>query len=408
MHIDLDEALMAFPLDGDEIQGLDSDSVRLSNELIGGGVVVGRATLELVKFFDAGATIGELVAASHIDEARARELLEPLIANFIIVKKREFPWLRWGISRPHPNAVGTPMRIPELRQTDVPPELAVFGVALDLGGQLGPRVGPSVLRRQLSVPDSGPGRTLDFDAARILTRFPKVVDLGDVAYMGGESMEAVGQRISLIVRESWKRNITPIMLGGDHSWTHFPLRELVAGREEFGIIHFGAQADVYPMRHGLLTHGNVFLPALESPKLRCLLQLGLRGLVSSYGNLAFHGDDRVRYVSARRLAKLSPERVFAELPRELPYYVTFDATVLDATETGGPVIGGVSHDTCMNLCEYLWRSFRVIGADFVEVAGDMTRRNRAAESTARCIFALMSARAATAPIQSRAGAAARG
>ncbi|MCX4247766.1 arginase family protein [Paraliomyxa miuraensis] len=389
----VDDVLITFPLDGDEIQALDSEHVRLTNDIIGSSVVVGRGILDVLEFFEDGATLAALASAFELDEARARALLEPLIDSFIIVRWQDLPWLRWGISRPCLHGVGTRTRLVELRRTEEVPDFVVFGVALDLGGNPGSRRGPGLLRRRLSVPSSAGDAVLDCEAERTLTGFPRVVDLGNVAYMGGESMEMVGHRISLIVRESWKRDITPVMLGGDHSWTHFPLRELIATREDFGIIHFGAQADVYPMRHGLLTNGNVFLPALESPKLRCLLQLGLRGLVTSYGKLGFVGDERVRYIPARRLETSSPERVFAQVPRDLPYYVTFDATALDVSETAEPVIGGLSHHTGVSLFAHLCRNFRVIGADFVEVAGSTNGRNRAAESTARCIFELMASRA---------------
>ncbi len=400
MQISLDEPLIALSPESHEVQELDPQSIRITNRNTGGGVAVSRGALGLLEFFEEGATLSDLIESSDLNEDRARELINPLLANYIIAQERDHTWLRWGVTHPSVHDVGTRSRFGDMQQMDETPDFVIFGVPLDLGGELGPRHGPDEVRRRLIVPDATGGGMLDFDSRRMLTGFPRVVDIGNVSYMGGESMETVGHRISLIMRDSWRRRITPIMLGGDHSWTHFPLRELIAAGEDFGIIHFGAQADVYPMRHGLLTHGNVLLPSLRSPSLKYVLQLGLRGMITSYGSLGFKGDDRVEYMSARRLATRSPESVFAGVPRDLPCYLTFDATSLDARETGGPVIGGISHYTGLGLFEYLRQHIRIIGADFVEVIGCPNRRNRAAESTARYIFELMSEGATTNAIPS--------
>jgi arginase family enzyme len=77
------------------------------------------------------------------------------------------------------------------------------------------------------------------------------------------------------------------------------------------------------------------------------------------------------------------------LPRSIPYYLTFDVDVLDpqsAPATGTPVPGGLSYYQALELLDFAYQNFDIVGVDFVEVARSGLRANATAGIVAQFLL----------------------
>src|SRR6202012_4491507 len=133
-------------------------------------------------------------------------------------------------------------------------------------------------------------------------------------------------RLQKALRALVRAGVRPLVLGGDHSITHYVLSELVEHVPRFGVIHFDAHADLLPSR--TLSHASVFRIAVDDARIDPLLQLGLRTIerVSPYAQ---------RQPCAKRIVVTAREidralAVLEKLPRDIPYYLSFDIDCIDA------------------------------------------------------------------------------
>ncbi len=408
MKIPADRMLVTFPRLRRKTENVGDDAVQIFNPMMSQGVVLTDGALEILRFFEGGASIDDLVEASDLDQQRASEMLEPLVDSYILVPSDDLEWLLHGVSTRAQRPAGIAARASELDGLDQTPEFLVFGVSLDLTGTYGARHGPTAVRSvlpKLSLKsDDGKERVLlDFENERCFSALPAIVDVGNISYHPGESLETVGRRIEFVFREARARGAVPLMLGGDHAWTHFTLAEMVRAGKDFGIIHFDAHHDMYPDVHGRLNHANPFLETLKSSELKVILQLGLRTLQLPDDRTTLVEEPRLHYVPARRLRTMEPEAVFSSLPRDIPYYLSFDVDCMDVDETGCPVIGGLSYYDGLDLFEFIGKTFDIVAADFMEVAGDDLPHNRGAEATGRYLFELLVAKQKARPLKDYVG-----
>jgi arginase family enzyme len=290
----------------------------------------------------------------------------------------------------------------------------IFGAPIDAaaGGRGGARMGPQEIRAVARLPFLDPNTSvlgnpfqlpsdpeepvfLDFELRRLyIGRAPQVVDLGDIKNMGGEGVRTFGARLGQVASMILDRGACPGMLGGDHSITWFVLQQLLARHPSIGIIHFDAHHDMWPplsTQFEYFTHAMPFFHALAHPGVQVLLQLGLRTFDDALPS-QLHRDERVRYVSARELQKLSPAEVFQGLPRDLPYYLSFDIDCMDpsvAPETGTPVPGGLTYYQALELVDYAARELELVGWDVVEVSQREQQLNQAALVAAALVRQLL-------------------
>jgi arginase family enzyme len=290
----------------------------------------------------------------------------------------------------------------------------IFGAPIDAaaGGRGGARMGPHEIRAVARLPFLDPAASavgnpfqpaggpeepvfLDFELRRrYVGQAPRVMDVGDIKTMGGEGIRTFGARVGQLASWILDRGGRPGMLGGDHSITWFVLQQVLARRPAIGIIHFDAHHDLWPplgAQFDYVTHAMPLFHALAHPGVQVLLQLGLRTFEDAMPS-QLHRDDRVRYVSARELQTRSPAQVFEGLPRELPYYLSFDIDCMDpavAPETGTPVPGGLSYYQALDLVDYAARTFTLVGWDVVEVSQREQQRNQAALVAAALVRQLL-------------------
>lgn len=322
------------------------------------------------------------------------DLLVLMVRSGMVVEVDELPFLEHGFLKPTPNPIGAPWSWSDLPEVATAGAWVVIGVPLDMGalGQAGARHGPTEIRKVVNGSLlTSEGDVIDYELGRLYPAFaPSIADLGDIEADGGR-LDHVGARLGKTVHEIFEHGMRPLVLGGDHSLTHFVLAQALTRGEHFGILHFDAHADLGPSR--TLSHANVFSAALESPLVERLVQIGLRGIerVSPFARRV--PCPKRTAISARDTQRGLALATLEKLPKDIPYYLTFDIDCIDAAiarETGTPLFGGLSFELALELVDYIARHFTLLGADFVEVSGPPSTTNASATITAsllaRCVL----------------------
>lgn len=333
----------------------------------------------LLEGFADGSTLEDF---RRVQPAFPEELLELMLRCCFLVDEREAAFLEHGFLRPTPTPLGPAWAWSDLPELAYPGGWVALGVPVDMAaaGAGGARHGPAEIRRVVNGPLlSGEGDVLDHEFGRLYRGLTlQVSDLGDVD-PDGARMDHVGERLEKVVRELLAHQLRPLLLGGDHSLTHYVLRALIARGQRFGIIHFDAHHDMGPS--ATVSHANVFTQAIASDCVASIVQIGLRVIerVSPYATRA--PCPKRQIVNARAARGGAAMRVLSQLPRDIPYYLSFDIDCIDgavARETGTPAFAGLSVELASELVDYVARTFLLIGADFVEVSGPQLQPNASA------------------------------
>lgn len=174
-------------------------------------------------------------------------------------------------------------------------------------------------------------------------------------------------------------NKTPVLLGGDHS-TPFGLIRTWSKREDFGILHIDAHADLREAYQGFhSSHASIMnnVMKLPSPPTK-LVQVGVRDFcIEEYERSQAHPSICTYFdphLKDRIFKGETWEKICLEICGQLPHkvYVSFDIDGLSplfCPGTGTPVPGGLSFDQARFLLKTLAQSGRIIiGFDLNEVA----------------------------------------
>jgi arginase family enzyme len=322
------------------------------------------------------------------------ELLVLLVRSGIVVEVAELPFLEHGFLRPTPHPIGAAWTWSDLPDAALDGTWVTVGVPVDFAaaGAGGARLGPTEIRKVANgALLTGQGDVVDYELQRLYPAFaPQLADLGDVE-PDGARLDHVGARLCKVVSEVLDHGMRPLVLGGDHSVTHYVLAQLIARGQPFGILHFDAHADMGPSR--TLSHANVFQAALASSTVERIVQIGLRGIERMSPFARRQACPKRCVVTAREAREGRARELLEALPKDLPYYLSFDIDCIDgavARETGTPLFGGLGVALATELVDYAARHFRLLGADFVEVSGPPSAINAsatiAASLLARCVL----------------------
>lgn len=397
------------------------DQVKIMNTMYGSGFTGPQAILEILRFSEEPKSLEQLRCEF---EGTEDDVFELLIRESLIIDEASYRRLTPGLMRGVSNNVGVARAPHELSRTSALPGFAIIGAGTDVAtlGLPGARFGPELVRGaamfrfggELPVSDGEEvaadvvrtTHVLDLERRRrVDVSSIEVVDLGDVVKVGGEPMADYGFRLSRVTRMALEAGYTPIVIGGDHSISRYPLEVFAQRHTEtgFGIIHFDAHHDLYPSFGDEVTHANPFREVMKTSSVRYLFQVGLRMIEPLRDPAAFRCDvdDRIQYVSALELSELKAAEVFAKLPRDLPCYLTFDVDCMSPTicpETGTPTAGGLSYYQAFRLIEHVASTFHCVGADFVEVAASPAKYNAAAVTVMSLISRFLLAHAKSEPL----------
>ena len=342
-------------------------------------LILGKSTLSIYEKCKKPVSIKKLKEDARFDI----ESFKKMVNHSIICQEDELSFLSNGFLTPPKDEVWKFFNWDEFIQCEkTKNSFLFFGVPIDNAGMKGgARFGSMLIREALKRPirkfrqaKENKTHVYDFEMRRkINSQSLQIFDVGDIFCPPFESQKEIGLKIAKVVRTCIKESCVPIMLGGDHSITFHSVNAIADIENEFGIIHFDAHHDIYvnstPQQKSL-NHGNAFAHLLKRKELKHLHQIGLR----TFDYLSNHSekvrDDRVSYFSAYEVQNLPPKKVFKKL-KDIPYYISFDIDCLSpnvTSDTGTPVIGGLSFYQALNYIDYASRNFKIIGYDFVEVS----------------------------------------
>ena len=234
----------------------------------------------------------------------------------------------------------------------------------------GARFGPEAIRAgsQLLRPYHPP---LDIDvfAGR------SVADLGDLAVTPGNAArtaDQIAEQLQAIVAA----DVTPIVLGGDHSIVLGELRAHCAKHGPLALVLIDAHADTWDEYYGeRYFHGTPFRRAVEEGLLRPERSLlaGMRGPLYGPGDLGEARDMGFDVITGLELQAIGADVYGARVRDRVgdaPVYLSFDIDFLDpayAPGTGTPEVGGASTADAQRLLRSL-AGMSFAGFDVVEVS----------------------------------------
>jgi len=275
--------------------------------------------------------------------------------------------------------------------------VAIIGAPFDSGTTYRPgaRFGPSAIREgdDMDADGSRPHLDTGIDALKVLS----VVDLGDVDLVSGYT-ELSLERLAAAVEAVARRNVVPLVLGGDHTITFADATGVARmyGRERLALVHFDAHADTGPSHFGQPHgHGTPMRRLIESGAVpgHRFVQIGLRGYWPPPEVVEWMRQQGMRWylmsdISRRGLPAVMDEAIAYAAQGSEAVFVSVDIDVVDpgmAPGTGTPEPGGLTSRELLDALRQVGRELPVVGADFVEVSppydgpGEITSRlaNRA-------------------------------
>jgi agmatinase len=266
--------------------------------------------------------------------------------------------------------IKTFMRLPHVTTTEGV-DVAIVGVPFDTGAsyRVGARFGPEAIR-SVSALLRHHNEVLDvsiFDHC-------SVVDYGDLPVNPGyieDSYKMIEEGLLPIL----EGEVTPIMLGGDHSVTLPELRAMAKRHGPLALILLDSHTDTGDKRFGRrYTHGTPFRRAVEEELILVdhSIQAGMRGSIYSRDSLNDArklGFDLVTSVEAQEQGIDELIQRIRERVGDAKAFVSFDIDFVDpayAPGTGTPEVGGFTSSEALRVVRGL-RELDLVGFDLVEV-----------------------------------------
>ncbi|MDJ0269831.1 MAG: agmatinase [Aigarchaeota archaeon] len=265
-----------------------------------------------------------------------------------------------------------------------------FGVPYDLTSSFRAcsRYGPEMLRKFSSNLESN-SVNLEFDARSV-----RLHDAGDVRFT--YSLAAMLKRVFRVVKDIRRLGKTPLMVGGEHTFT-MPAVMACFRDVEGVLIVFDAHFDLRDNYLGTrMNHATYLRRLLEKRKLKVAV-VGVRGY--DYDELKTARELGITYYTSKQIHDnldqvLSRIRVFAG---GRPAYVSVDIDVLDpayAPSVGNPEPNGITPYDLVELLHAVC-SPTIVGLDIMEVCSIYDNGLTAAQATrvlVECITAIESKR----------------
>ncbi|MFC2169280.1 agmatinase [Acidobacteriota bacterium] len=271
---------------------------------------------------------------------------------------------------PRFSGIRTFMRLPHV-ETFEGIDFAVVGVPFDTGAsfRVGARFGPEAIRSVSALL-----KPYNFALDVNLFDYCSGVDFGDLPVNPGY-IEDSYQKIEESLFPLVDKQITPILLGGDHSVTLPELRALGKKYGPVALVQFDSHVDTHDEYFGhRYNHGTPFRRGVEEGLINtdCSIQVGIRGAQYSKDDLKGAKSFGFELVTAIECREIGFEKLIQKIRQRVgdaKVFITFDIDFVDpayAPGTGTIEVGGFSSSEALQLVRGL-AGLNFVGFDVVEV-----------------------------------------
>jgi agmatinase len=264
--------------------------------------------------------------------------------------------------------------------------IVVYGIPLDITTSFGKGTsrGPEAIRLASALQVE----TFILDENIDLYDKVKIYDLGDLkipTWIKVQEEEKSRQRINTartfsfldktipkITSLLYRTNKLPVMIGGEHTISYYPLKALYT--EEPIVIHFDAHRDMKPEYDGLrMCHTTPFFHIMNEGYIpgKNIIQIGIRQTDREENNIA--EKNGVTTFDAWEIHNRIDNLLvyLKKITANKKIYISFDIDVYDLPYvpcTGTPEPFGLNPFEVLNIIKSIDTSAKLIGLDFVEVA----------------------------------------
>jgi agmatinase len=300
----------------------------------------------------------------------------------------------WGQSQPTFVGVRTFLGAPYVTNLEeLKADFAVLGVPFDEGtwGQPGERYGPRDLRE--SSQEYNHDLTEGFyyiDGDRTVLKGKRWADVGDVLIYPTVPAQT-DDKITAAVKKILDKKAFPIILGGDHSISFPVIRAL---DRDVTVVHFDAHLDTWNGEPGNLDHASWVNRAAQLPRVKKIVQLGMRGLANDPEAVGNARKIHTSIVTSEQIHAKGVEWTLAQVPASENIYISLDVDVMDPTlapGTGTLEPDGLSFRELDELLKGIAVKGKLVGFDVVEVNPYRDASGRTAQTAVRLMIDLLGA-----------------
>ena len=183
-------------------------------------------------------------------------------------------------------------------------------------------------------------------------------------------MDEALKQIEKINESLLKKNIFPMILGGEHSITPGCIRPFVKKFDKLCLLHFDAHADLRQSYNGnKFSHASAIRRCLDYKNVS-VISFGIRNISSSELTYLKKNKKRINIFWAKDKKKWNLN-LFKKLIKNKNVYITFDVDGFDSSlmpATGTPEPGGLFWDETIEIIKIASKYSKIVGADINELA----------------------------------------
>ena len=183
-------------------------------------------------------------------------------------------------------------------------------------------------------------------------------------------MDEALKQIEKINESLLKKNIFPMILGGEHSITPGCIRPFVKKFNKLCLLHFDAHADLRQSYNGnKFSHASAIRRCLDYKNVS-VISFGIRNISSAEISYLKKNKKRINIFWAKDKKKWNLN-LFKKLIKNKNVYLTFDVDGLDSSimpATGTPEPGGLFWEETLNIIKIAAKNSNIVGADINELA----------------------------------------
>ena len=183
-------------------------------------------------------------------------------------------------------------------------------------------------------------------------------------------MDEALKQIEKINESLLKKNIFPMILGGEHSITPGCIRPFVKKFDKLCLLHFDAHADLRQSYNGnKFSHASAIRRCLDYKNVS-VISFGIRNISSSELTYLKKNKKRINIFWAKDKKKCILN-VFKKLIKNKNVYITFDVDGFDSSlmpATGTPEPGGLFWDETIEIIKIASKYSEIVGGDINELA----------------------------------------